>query len=416
MESIAYQELALTWEAATELESFQIVDWKKLSAEGFIRFVCLCVTLSVLTAAKLSLAQTSTSFPLQQGQPYIGSPTITLPSRGFFQRGDRNAAVTALQQVLQNLGYFNTTATGFYGEITENSVRRFQGDRGITANGLVGATTLGYLLSSFSNPSTSTPSVPLVPSNSILSLNSYSPEVGLLQQRLQQLRLYFGPINSFFDINTQQAVIRFQQANSITPTGQVDPTTKAFLFPGQGTLPGTLAAVQLRPGDRGLSVRLLQSFLNRLGYQVGSVDGIFGTSTELAVRQLQQDLGVIPTGAITENTLLALRNYLTLPQIGSTQNYLGTPQLGSTQNYLGVSQVGSTQNGLNSAQQSFMASSSWANNPSQVLQIQRRLNLQGLYYGPFDGIYNFETREAVARARQIYGISATDLVAPPLNR
>lgn len=398
MESIAYQELALTWEAATELESFQIVDWKKLSAEGFIRFVCLCVTLSVLTAAKLSLAQTSTSFPLQQGQAYIGSPTITLPPRGFFQRGDRSAAVTALQQVLQNLGYFDATATGLYGEITENSVRRFQGDRGITANGLVGATTLGYLLSSFSNPSTPTPSVPLVPSNSILSLNSYSPEVGLLQQRLQQLRLYFGPINGFFDINTQQAVIRFQQANNITPTGQVGPTTQAFLFPGQG--PGTLA-VQLRPGDRGLSVRLLQSFLNRLGYQVGSIDGIFGTSTELAVRQLQQDLGVIPTGAITENTLLALRNYLTLPQIGSTQNYLGTTQ------------PVSTQNSLNTAPQGYTDSSSWANNPSQVLQIQRRLNLQGLYYGPFDGIYNFETREAVARARKIYGISATELLLRP---
>lgn len=399
MESIAYQELALTWEAATRLESFELVDWKKLSAQGFIRFFCLCVILSVLTIAEASLAQGLTGFPLPQGQTSSGGQIIPLPTRGFFQPGDRSFAVAALQQLLQNLGYFTTAPTGFYGPITEDAVRRFQGDRRITANGLVGPTTLSYLLGFF--PPTASPIPPLPPSNGILSFGDSSPEVGRVQQRLKDLGYYFGFINNYFDGNTQQAVIRFQQERKITPTGRVGPTTKAFLFPSSGPSPlppslGPLPAVRLTPGDRGLPVRVLQSFLNRLGYQAGSVDGFFGSTTELAVRRLQEDLGVIPTGAIAEDTLLALTNYLNPTQLGSTQNYSEVSLVGSTQNYRTVAQQGYFQN-----------------DRSRMLQWQRRLQLQGLYSGPLDGIYNSQMQQAIARARQLYGISAADILFQP---
>ena len=213
------------------------------------------------------------------------------------------------------------------------------------------------------------------------------------------MRFYFGPINSFFDGNTQQAVLRFQQANRITPTGQVGPTTKAFLFPNSLSTP-------LRRGDtRAFQVRQLQSFLNRLGYQAGSVDGVFGTTTELAVRRLQEDLRVIPTGAIDESTLWALRNN----QQG--QNYLEVSQL--SQSYLGASQVGFTQNYVGTSPVSYTARGSFPNNPSQMLQWQRRLNRQGLYFGPFDGVYNSQMQQAIARARQLYGISAAELLFRP---
>ncbi|MDY6805605.1 MAG: peptidoglycan-binding protein [Cyanobacteriota bacterium] len=418
MESIAYQELALTWEAATGLESFELVDWKKLSAQGFIRFLCLCVTLSVLTIAEASLAQGLTGFPVVQGQTFSGGTTIPLPPKGFFERGDRSFAVAAVQQLLQNQGYFQTTPTGFYGPITEDAVRRFQGDRRITANGLVGPTTLSYLLglvptTQFSTtqfpttqfPTTPSPIPPLPASNAILSFGDFSPEVGRVQQRLKDLGYYFGFVNNFFDANTQQAVIRFQQERNITPTGRVGPTTSAFLFssPGPSPLPPSPGAlpVGLAPGARGLPVRVLQGFLNRLGYGAGSVDGVFGSTTQLAVTRLQQDLGVIPTGAIGEDTLFALRNYLNLTQLGSTQNYLGVSSVGSTQNYPRV------------AQQGYRVSGTFANDRSRILQLQRRLNLQGLYSGPFDGIYNSQMQQAIARARQLYGISAADILFQP---
>ena len=400
MESIAYQELAFTWEAVTELESFRFVEWKKLSSQGFICFFSLCVVLSVLTAARVALAQPFTGFPQVQGPNSFPSQTIPLPPRGFFQQGDRSFAVTTIQQLLQNLGYFRTAPTGFYGPITEDAVRRFQSDQGITTNGLVGPTTLSYLLGLVP------PTFPSPPSNSILSFGSSGPEVGRVQQRLQQLGFYFGPINNFFDANTQQAVLQFQQANNITPNGRVGPTTRSFLFPGPGPSPfppspGPLPTFQLRPGDRGLSVRILQSFLNRLGYQAGSVDGVFGSTTQLAVQRLQQDLGIVATGAIDESTLSILRSYFNFPQLAPTPNSLTVSQLGLSQNYAGASQVGYTVN------------SNFANNPSQILQLQRRLNLQGLYFGPFDGTYNSQVQQAIARAQQLYGVSATDILFRP---
>ncbi len=414
MESIAYQELALTWEAATELESFRFVEWKKLSAQGFLCFFCLCVVLSVLTAAEAALAQGFRGFPQVIGPNSFQGQTIQLPPRGFFQQGDRSSAVTAIQQILQTLGYFRTAPTGFYGPITEDAVRRFQGDRGITTNGLVGPTTLSYLLGL--PPLPQPPTFPSPPSNAILSFGDSGPEVGRVQQRLQQLRFYFGPINNFFDANTQQAVLRFQQANNITPTGRVGPTTKQFLFnniPPQPPLPlpETIPQLQLRRGDRGLSVRVLQSFLNRLGYQAGSVDGDFGSTTELAVSRLQQDLGIVATGAIDESTLSILRSYFSFPQLAPTQNPLTVSQLG--QNYVGTSPVGFNQNYASTSPVGYTVSSNFANNPSQMLQLQRRLNSQGLYFGPFDGTYNPQMQQAIARAQQLYGVSPTDVLFRP---
>jgi len=410
MESIAYQELALTWEAATELESFRWVEWKKLSAQGFLCFFCLCVVLSVLTAAEAALAQGFRGFPQVQGPNSFQGQTIQLPSRGFFQQGDRSTAVTAIQQILQSLGYFNTTPTDFYGPITEDAVRRFQRDRGITTNGLVGPTTLSYLLGLV-------PLSPLSPPfNGILSFGDSGPEVGRIQQRLQQLGFYFGPINNFFDANTQQAVLQFQQANNITANGRVGPTTRSFLFPGPGpspfpSSPGPLPGFQLQRGDRGLSVRVLQNFLNGLGYPAGSIDGVFGSRTQLAVQQLQQDLGIVATGAIDQSTLSTLRSYFNFPQLAPTPNSLTVSQLG--QNYVGTSQRGLTQNYASTSLVGSTVSSNFANNPSQMLQLQRRLNLQGLYFGPLDGIYNSQMQQAIARAQQLYGISATDILFRP---
>ena len=45
----------------------------------------------------------------------------------------------------------------------------------------------------------------------------------------------------------------------------------------------------LRKGDKGEDVKLLQTWLNKLGYDCGKADGIFGTKTLLAVKKFQKD-------------------------------------------------------------------------------------------------------------------------------
>lgn len=56
------------------------------------------------------------------------------------------------------------------------------------------------------------------------------------------------------------------------------------------------------PMTRGPAVRELQTLLVGYGYDVGSVDGVFGTATETAVLWLQYDYELEQTGEIDDPT------------------------------------------------------------------------------------------------------------------
>jgi len=43
----------------------------------------------------------------------------------------------------------------------------------------------------------------------------------------------------------------------------------------------------------------IQTALQRLGYDPGAVDGLFGPHTRAAIRRFQQAIGAEPTGVIT---------------------------------------------------------------------------------------------------------------------
>ncbi len=64
----------------------------------------------------------------------------------------------------------------------------------------------------------------------------------------------------------------------------------------------------LRVGSQGSLVRYLQFLLKTLGYSVGSVDGIFGSNTENAVRAFQQANGLDPDGIVGRLTWYKLNN------------------------------------------------------------------------------------------------------------
>lgn len=67
----------------------------------------------------------------------------------------------------------------------------------------------------------------------------------------------------------------------------------------------------LRKGDRGSLVSLLQLGLERSGYDVGKKDGIFGSKTEAALRQFQNDHQIVADGIAGQQTMLKIRQYIT---------------------------------------------------------------------------------------------------------
>lgn len=66
----------------------------------------------------------------------------------------------------------------------------------------------------------------------------------------------------------------------------------------------------LRMGDTGTDVMEIQALLNKLGYNAGTPDGIFGPQTRRAVIALQRDFGLAPDGIIGTRTHAALEPYL----------------------------------------------------------------------------------------------------------
>ncbi|NEO52351.1 MAG: peptidoglycan-binding protein [Okeania sp. SIO3B5] len=480
MESLAYIEVFLANQENKDFKLIEGLNWNKLSSFAYINFLSIMmINLIIIDSSwarrpEIPGPETNSYFNSQtyQGQTATNSffsgtssfrpesnAILSPNSAVYLRRGDKATTVTAVQRKLRELGYFYANLTGYYGPITERAVRQFQEDKGIAATGQIEPTTWSLLFAG--NRSKQINSSLLNSSTRVLYFGQVSPQVAIIQRRLAELGFYRGPINSIYDQNTRTAVIRFQNAHRITPTGQVGittreylfgirpvpvervflrpgetgleigrlqqrlkslgyyqgqitnyfdrsteiaviefqkinritptgivgPTTQAFLFnPSQVLPPGPVSYSRenytarqysyssvLRRGDRGLAVKQLQILLTRLGYYPGIVDGVFGPGTEFAVKCFQQDVGTNANGIATRNTLQALRHPTAIAPSNSHHR---------------ATYIGSTAN---------------------VLELQKRLRVQGLYFGPLNGVYNSQTRAAVAKAQMRYGLSAKDI-------
>lgn len=77
----------------------------------------------------------------------------------------------------------------------------------------------------------------------------------------------------------------------------------------------------MQRGDKGEDVKLVQSFLNLLGYHL-TPDGIFGSITEGVVRKFQLANNIFPSGVIDDNTLTILTQQAGAPTTSNTNSYI----------------------------------------------------------------------------------------------
>lgn len=66
----------------------------------------------------------------------------------------------------------------------------------------------------------------------------------------------------------------------------------------------------LKRGSRGSDVMEIQSLLEKMSYNPGPIDGIFGFQTEGAIRQFQKNNGLIADGIIGKNTYRVMQRFL----------------------------------------------------------------------------------------------------------
>jgi len=66
----------------------------------------------------------------------------------------------------------------------------------------------------------------------------------------------------------------------------------------------------LKIGSRGTEVMEIQALLNKLGYGVVGIDGIYGPKTSQAVQKFQRYFGLSPTGVINDDTYKLMNRFL----------------------------------------------------------------------------------------------------------
>ena len=138
-----------------------------------------------------------------------------------------------------------------------------------------------------------------------LRKGSTDPAVRDLQEALKALGHDPGPIDGVFGTTTETAVKAFQQARGITADGIVGKVTWINIDEADQSEP------VLKRGSTGLPVRRAQKRMNLVGFDVGGVDGRYGTHMEAAVKKLQQQRGLAVDGVVglqTWSVIDALEN------------------------------------------------------------------------------------------------------------
>lgn len=79
---------------------------------------------------------------------------------------------------------------------------------------------------------------------------------------------------------------------------------------GAKTVTQNTAPTSYRIGSRGNEVKVYQSALNNLGYNVGATDGIYGKTTSAQVMKFQQEHGLTADGVIGTQTIQAINDAL----------------------------------------------------------------------------------------------------------
>lgn len=148
-----------------------------------------------------------------------GTSASTSTSGTTLKLNSQGTKVTQLQQDLKQLGYYYAEITGNFGEKTEAAVKKFQQAKGLTADGVAGASTVSAIASAVKStgatPAGSTGST----TSGALREGDNGTAVTELQTMLKKLGYYYGDITGSFGSLTRQAVRKFQDANDLTVDG-----------------------------------------------------------------------------------------------------------------------------------------------------------------------------------------------------
>lgn len=344
--------------------------------------------------------------------------------------GSEGADVKRMQQRLKNLGYYSGSVDGKFGQGTEQSVRDFQANNGLTVDGKAGKRTLEVLYGSNAKKKTAS-SVTAPPSSTSTSSSSSSSttssstassytngktdiyldagtsnasQVKIMQNRLIVLGYLSGTADGEYGATTTAAVAAFQDRNGLYSDGIAGPATLAKLYSSSArkadSVVGHLGS--LKEGMNGAAVRTLQKDLRTLGYFSGTVDGDYGAITTAAVASFQNAYGLTPDGVAGRATLNAIQSALRggISASGPASGGKNDPAV----------------YGTTASSNGYQTISSSSSRSSDVTALQSVLRSTGYYSGNVDGSYGGGTQAAVEAYQRAAGLRVTGMAGPTTQR
>ncbi|HIK53882.1 MAG TPA: peptidoglycan-binding protein [Synechococcales cyanobacterium M55_K2018_004] len=180
----------------------------------------------------------------------------TPASDGLLRQGDSGELVTALQQRLRTLGYYNGGIDGIFGPQTEAAVIAFQRSQGINADGIVGRSTAAALL----NPSPATATNPTPNPQPTPPATPTPPNSG--SGVLPPPQVFPAPVFPTPDSPSESVAVNPDRSNPAADT------------------------------EGKFSVLELQWMLRQRGFYRGPIDGVLGSETRRAISDAQRSYGL----------------------------------------------------------------------------------------------------------------------------
>ena len=231
-----------------------------------------------------------------------GQDTSQIASTGYvtLEAGMKNDQVRNLQKRLKDLGYYNGSVDGSYGEGTQAAVMAFQLRNNLTVDGKAGPATQRVLYGSTSNIT--------YPS---MRIGEEGTSVRNLQYTLYELGYYDGAIDGKYGQTTSDAVRAFQIQNKLTPVDGVAGSKTLSRLYSSDAISATAANVEYdtaQEGDRGDLVVQIQDCLVQMGF-LDEITGEYDAATVAAVKAFQSANGLRADGKCGALTLQVLFGY-----------------------------------------------------------------------------------------------------------
>ena len=213
------------------------------------------------------------------------------------KKGMSGNAVKVMQTYLIKLGYLGGVADGGFGALTEAAVKKFQSVNGLYADGEAGIKTLSVLYGASPKSNTNNTVKSL---DRTLKVGCTGSDVKEVQQCLKNLGYLDSVVDGSYGNATKVAAMIFQANESLYVDGEIGNVSYKVM---QQT---TKKFTTLKKGTSGNAVKVMQTYLIKLGYLGGVADGNFGAVTEAAVKKFQKDNGLYADGEAGIKTLSVL--------------------------------------------------------------------------------------------------------------